>query len=147
MGLNDRVSSVRIVARDARLDEERYAPPPVAAHDYRRRGRERLFEADVTSVRAVLGRSEQRCWVEREQLAPESANVHGALIGSVIGGILGHGRQGYERDVERCSSERRDAAPSYWDVTYHFRGRDHRVQMATAPGRTVTVNAQGEPRT
>ena len=30
MGLNDRVSSVRIVARNARFDDQRYAPAPVA---------------------------------------------------------------------------------------------------------------------
>src|SRR5659263_105910 len=31
MGLNDRVSSVRAVSRNARIDERRYAPAPVAA--------------------------------------------------------------------------------------------------------------------
>jgi uncharacterized protein YcfJ len=34
----------------------------------------------------------------------------------------------------------------YWDVTYEFRGDEHRVQLSAPPGRTVTVNAQGEPR-
>ena len=38
------------------------------------------------------------------------------------------------------------ATPSYWDVTYDFAGQQHHVQMAAAPGRTVTVNAKGEPR-
>ena len=36
--------------------------------------------------------------------------------------------------------------PDYWDVTYNFRGQEHRVQMTAAPGPTVTVNRQGEPR-
>ena len=38
------------------------------------------------------------------------------------------------------------AAPEYWDVAYNFRGVEHRVQMTTAPGRTITVNGKGEPR-
>ena len=61
-------------------------------YDYRRRRDERVYEADVTSVRAVLGTPEQRCWVEREQVAQErsSANVPGAIAGAIIGGILGH---------------------------------------------------------
>ena len=92
MGLNDRVSSVRKVGRNARIDDERYAPPPVVDRDYRRRKNERLFEASVTSVRAVVGTPEQRCWVEREQVAQDrsDARVPSAIIGAVIGGILGH---------------------------------------------------------
>jgi uncharacterized protein YcfJ len=92
MGLNDRVSSVRTVGRNARIDDERYAPPPVVDKDYRRRKNERLFEASVTSVRAVVGTPEQRCWVEREQVAQDrsDARVPSAIIGAVIGGILGH---------------------------------------------------------
>lgn len=67
------------------------APSQQQRPDYRRRDRERLYEAEVTSVRAVMGQSEQRCWIEREAV-PErpAANVPGALIGAVIGGVLGH---------------------------------------------------------
>jgi uncharacterized protein YcfJ len=92
LGLNDRVSSVRIVGGDARIDESRYAPAPAAVYGYRRRESEQLFEANVTSVRAVVGPPEQRCWVEREQVVEERrhANVPGAIAGAVIGGILGH---------------------------------------------------------
>ena len=36
--------------------------------------------------------------------------------------------------------------PEFWDVTYRFRGTDRYVQMARPPGRTITVNSQGEPR-
>ncbi len=92
MGLNDRVSSVRPISRNMAVDENRYAPPPVAVYDARRRPNERLFEARVTSVRAVVGPPEQRCWVEREEIAPSSggANVPGAVLGAVIGGVLGH---------------------------------------------------------
>ena len=92
MGLNDRVSSVRTVSRNARVDDNRYAPAPVPVYDNRRRNNERLYEANVTSVRAVVGPPEQRCWVEHEQVAQDrsNANVPGAVVGAVIGGILGH---------------------------------------------------------
>ena len=92
MGLNDRVSSVRAVDSNARIDDHRYAPAPVAGYDYRRRNNERLYEANVTSVRAVVGTPEQRCWVEREQISEErsTANIPVTIAGAVIGGILGH---------------------------------------------------------
>lgn len=179
MGLNDRISSVRIVERSARIDDERYAPPPIAAYDGRPRPNERLYEAEVLSARAVLGTPAQRCWVEREQVAVEQrrTNVPAALAGAILGGIIGHqigggtgrdvatvggvvagaaigsrtgnrgGTQVVDRDVQRCSEVPADARPDFWDVTYTFRGQEHRVQMAVAPGDTITVNRQGEPRT
>jgi uncharacterized protein YcfJ len=180
MGLNDRISSVRVVSGDARVDDNRYAPPPppAPAHDYRRGGEERLYEVDVTSVHAVVGPPEQRCWVEREQVTQERsrANVPGAIAGAVLGGILGHqigrgrgqdiataggavagaavganvgrddGQQTTTQDVQHCASTPSQAPPEYWDVTYNFRGQEHRVQMTAAPGRRVTVNEDGEPR-
>jgi uncharacterized protein YcfJ len=178
MGLNDRVSSVRTVSRDAYIDDNRYAPAPVAAPDYRRRDNERLYQATVTSVRAVVGPPEQRCWVEQEQVPQEKskANVPGAIAGAVIGGILGHqvgngrgndlatvggavagaavganvGRSGGQaattQDVKRCETVPNQARPDHWDVTYSFRGQEHRMQMAAPPGSTVTVNERGEPR-
>lgn len=190
MGLNDRVSSVRTVSRNARIDDNRYAPGPSAAYDnrnappppanynYRRRSDERTYEADVTSVRAVLGTPERRCWVEREQVTQErgKANVPGAIAGAIIGGILGHqvgggrgqdlataggavagaavganvgrdgGQQSYSQDVQKCEDVPSQARPDYWDVTYNFRGQEHRVQMSAPPGPTVTVNGRGEPR-
>lgn len=93
MGLNDRVSSVRTVSNNARINDERYAPAPAAAYDSRRRNNERLYQANVTSVRAVVGASTQRCWIEQEQVVNQnrsSSNVPGAIVGAVIGGILGH---------------------------------------------------------
>lgn len=100
MGLNNSISSVRAVSRNARVADNRYAPapmvaappPPPAVSGYHRRSDERLYEANVTSVRAVVGPPEQRCWVEREQVVPERSNnaVPGAIAGAVIGGILGH---------------------------------------------------------
>jgi len=93
MGLNDRVSSARTGGGNARIDDNRYAPPaPVPVYDSRRRSNERLYQANVTSVRAVLGTPGQRCWVEREQVSQDrsGANVPAAIAGAIIGGILGH---------------------------------------------------------
>jgi uncharacterized protein YcfJ len=49
------------------------------------------------------------------------------------------------RDVRRCENAP-NQTPAYWDVTYNFRGQEHHMQMASAPGRTVSVNGKGEPR-
>lgn len=180
MGLNDLISSVRPVARNARDDELNYAPYPVVQGDYRRRGGERLYQASVSDVRAVYGDAGQRCWTEREQVNERDRSdgrVPGTLIGAVIGGILGHqigggtgrtlatvggvvaggvvgnnigrnsnGESVVTRDVQRCTDRPGAQNPAYWDVTYTFRGQQHHVQLAVPPGRTVTVNARGEPR-
>ena len=50
------------------------------------------------------------------------------------------------QDVQRCDNPPQQARPDYYDVIYVFRGQEHRVQMATPPGATITVNEQGEPR-
>jgi uncharacterized protein YcfJ len=108
---------------------------------------------------------------------PQSGiNIPGTIVGAVVGGILGHqvgsgtgqdiatlggaAAGGYVgnkigqsqtqtrmQDVQRCANVPNTQAPTYWDVTYNFRGQDHRVQMTSQPGATVTVNEQGEPRT
>ena len=92
MGLNNSISSARSLSSDARVGENRYAPDPVPVYDNRRRQNERLYEANVIAVRAVVGPPEQRCWVEREQIpqAQSEINVPGAVVGAVIGGVLGH---------------------------------------------------------
>jgi uncharacterized protein YcfJ len=221
MGLNNRISSVRIMNGNARGDghshgkaakeqqrrhDERgnrnpylpapvaaeehhwrqnerghanpYLPAPVARYDYQRRYNERTYEANVTSVRAVVGPPEQRCWVEREQVVEErKSNAPGAIVGALIGGILGHqigGGSGKDlataggavagavvganisrkhnepqvstQDVQHCEKTARHARPEYWDVTYNFRGQEHRIQTTDRPGSTVTVNERGEPR-
>ena len=66
--------------------------PASTAYDYRRRQNEPLYEAPVTSVRAVVGPPQQRCWVERQVVDTGSPgiNVTGAVVGGVVGGILGH---------------------------------------------------------
>ena len=102
-------------------------------------------------------------------------NIPGAIVGGVIGGVLGHqigsgrgndvataggavagaaiganvnrgGTQTYDRDVQRCENVPTSAQPDYWDVSYEFRGVQHRVQMAAPPGPMLTVNGNGEPR-
>ena len=177
MGLNNSVSSVRMLERAARIDDTRYAPAPLPVYDARRRPGEQLYSARVTDVRAVIGSSGQRCWVERQEVPAErsSANVPGAIAGAVIGGILGHqvgggtgrdvatvggvvagaaiganvgrdNRPAELRDVQRCASMPGQARPDYWDVSYDFRGVEHRVQTTTPPGPTITVNERGEPR-
>lgn len=180
-GLNNRISSVRDVPSARRVRDEQYAPPPpMPVYDSRRRGGERLYQARITAVRAVVATPERRCWVEREQVPAErgSANVPGAIAGAVIGGILGHqvgggtgrdiatvggvvagaaiganlgrddnGRQVVTQNVQRCVSRPASGRPDYWDVTYVFRGQEHRMQTTTPPGATVSVNRQGEPRT
>ena len=93
LGLNDKISSVRPVDNRARYDNE--APQPLAAptYDYRRRPNERMFEAPVTAVRAVVGPPEQRCWMDRQQVQePERRDLNpiGGVIGGVLGGVLGH---------------------------------------------------------
>jgi uncharacterized protein YcfJ len=176
MGLNDRVSSVRPADKRKRYENQASDPLPAPNYAYRRRPNERVYEVPVTSVRAVVGPPNQRCWMERQQVTEPSRdhNVGGALVGAIIGGILGHqvgggtgrdvatvggavagaaigsnvgrnGGQTYDRDVQRCETVP-SGPPEYWDVTYNFRGVEHRVQMTAPPGRTIIVNAKGEPR-
>jgi uncharacterized protein YcfJ len=175
MGMNNRISSVRPVDANRRYENEVPVPVAEATYDYRRRANERVYDAPVTSVHAVMGAPNEHCWVERQQVAGRGeANVGGALAGALIGGVLGHqvgggsgkdlataggavagavigsnvGRDGggtVERDVRRCENTV-GGTPAYWDVTYNYRGQDHQVQMSAAPGATISVNRDGEPR-
>ena len=93
MGMNNRISSVRPADNRRRYDNE--APEPLATptYEYRRRANERVFAANVTSSRAVMGPPEQRCWVDHEQFNEPNRggpNVVGTVAGAVIGGVLGH---------------------------------------------------------
>lgn len=172
MGLGDRISSVRPI--DSRHQYEQTGPEPLpTAYEYRRRPQERLFNAPVTSVHAVVGPPEQHCWVSREQVPAPNVNVGGALAGALIGGVIGHqigggtgrevatvggavvggaiganaGRDGRvaERDVQHCEGAPA-GPPEYWDVTYDFQGVTHRIQMGSPPGQFIVVNDTGEPR-
>jgi uncharacterized protein YcfJ len=149
-----------------------------AAYYYRRRPNEPLYEAPITSVRAIVGPPQQRCWVERQVVdtGTTGVNVPGAVVGGIVGGVLGHqigsgrgkdlatgigavggavvganvGRDAsgtvYTQDVQRCANVPAAASLDYWDVTYDFRGYEHHMQTTSLPGRTILVNAQGEPR-
>jgi uncharacterized protein YcfJ len=91
MGVNNRLSSTRQADRGKRDYAEAGAPLPAPNYQYRRRPNERVYEARVTSVRAVLGQADRHCWVEREQVQERSGpNVGGAVAGAIIGAILGH---------------------------------------------------------
>jgi len=176
MGMNDRISSLRRVASTDRVDSSRYAPAPAPVYDNHRRGGEPLFEANVTSVHALVAQQGGRCWTERERVEQRGdVNVPGAVAGALIGGILGHqvgngrgndvataggaivggvvganvgrnDRGSQVQDVRHCEDAPSHVQADSWDVTYEFRGQEHRVQMVTPPGTTITVNAQGEPR-
>lgn len=153
------------------IPDARQQPTTQPTTDYRRRGNETLYEAPVTSVRAVLGPTGgQRCWIEREEVESRR-NVPGAIVGGVIGGVLGHqigggtgrdiatvggavagaavgsnvGRNTQTQDVQRCTNVG-TSATEYWDVSYTFRGVQHHVQLTSPPGRTILVNENGEPR-
>ena len=173
LGMNNRISSVRPIRREGRYESEIAPPPPEPVYEYRQRPNERLFQATVVDVHAVVGPPEQRCWVERQAVAGGEPNVGGAIVGGLLGGILGHqigngrgndaataggaiagaaiganaGRETATRDVQRCTTVQPNAGrPDYWDVTYDFKGVRHRIQMRTPPGPTITVNGNGEPR-
>jgi uncharacterized protein YcfJ len=174
IGLDNRISSLRRVGGGPNYV---YAPaPPPAAYPYYPHHGERLYPADVIAMRAVVGPPEQRCWVERQQVAaPAQPNIPAAILGGVLGGVLGHqigggtgrdvatavgavggaaiganvnrGSQTSTQDVQRCASVPGGTGQvAYWDVTYVFRGVTHRAQLAFAPGATINVNARGEPR-
>lgn len=176
LGLDNRISSVRPVADRREYANE--APEPLVApnYEYRQRPNERIFDVPVSSVRAVAGPPEQRCWVEHQAGSERrDLNVPGGLIGGVLGGILGHQLGGGSgrtittiggavaggalganvdrirdpatgRDVRRCENVASSGPPQYYDVVYNFRGVQHRIQMATPPGPTIAVNGRGEPR-
>jgi len=175
LGLNDRISSVRPVEKNARVSDNHYAPPPLPVYDNYPRRNERLQEANVTSVRAIYGTPEERCWTEQQEGSRGNANVPGAIIGGILGGVIGHqvgsgrgndlataggavagavvganvGRDsspGYNRAVRRCDNVAANRTPDHWDVTYDYRGVEHRMQTTYQPGPTVRVNDQGEPR-
>ncbi len=177
MGMSKNISSVRPVDWDGRYESQAPVPSPAPPdYAYRERAGEALFEAQVTSVHAVMGPPEQRCWVEQQQVVNNSGpNVGGAIIGGILGGVLGHqigggvgrdvataggavagaavganvGRSGQTvstQDVQHCQTVPNQGPPAFWDVTYNFQGVEHRVQLSAPPGQTITVNGNGEPR-
>ncbi|MEP6792215.1 MAG: beta/gamma crystallin-related protein [Ramlibacter sp.] len=182
LNMDNRISSVRPADRNRRYENEREPVAALPDYEYRRRPNEAVYNVPVTSVHAVVGAPNERCWIERQQVAVpaqnNNANVGGALLGGLIGGVLGHqvgGGSGKDlataagavggavvgsnvanrnnqggttienRDVRKCETTA-NTTPAYYDVTYNYRGQEHRVQMGAAPGPTIIVNANGEPR-
>jgi uncharacterized protein YcfJ len=177
LGMVDNISSARPADNRRQYEQEVDAQMDRPDYAWRRRANERVFEAPVTSVHAVMGAPTQHCWVERQQVSQPSSgdrNVGGAIAGALIGGVLGHqvgggsgkdlatvggavaggvigsnvGRNGTtmeNRDVQRCENNV-SGTPAYWEVTYNFRGVNHQLQMSAAPGTTIAVNGNGEPR-
>jgi uncharacterized protein YcfJ len=175
MGLNDRLSSTRPSDMRRTSAPDSPEPQREPDYAWRRRANEAVFSAPVTSVHAVMGAASERCWVEREQVrGGDEPNAGRALLGAVLGGVIGHqigggtgkdlatvggavaggvigarsgngGNDESTRDVRRCANTP-NATPAYWDVGYSFRGVQHQVQMASAPGASISVNRDGEPR-
>ena len=171
MGLNDMISSVRRVRHEDQYGDDRYAPQPQPAYDWRRRPQEYVEAVPIEAVRVVYAAPQQQCWVE-QSAAPANARTGGAVVGGLIGGILGHqiGDRG-SRDastvggavagavigsqlargidqpqaVTRCTSVP-PQAPDHYDVSYWYHGVHHHVQTTQAPGPTILVNGDGEPR-
>ncbi|WP_425260928.1 beta/gamma crystallin-related protein [Rubrivivax sp. RP6-9] len=77
------------------------------------------------------------------------ATVGGVVAGAAVGSQVGRAQQGPQvatQDVRRCADAPGPRPTDYWDVSYRFRGDNHRVQLREAPGPTITVNRRGEPR-
>ena len=78
------------------------------------------------------------------------ATAGGAVAGVIIGSNVGTDRYGNTsatRDVQRCTTQPASREPAYWDVSYQFRGVTHHDQLRSPPsGRSIPVNADGEPR-
>jgi uncharacterized protein YcfJ len=173
MGMNDMISSVRRVHHDARFDDNRYAPQPQPVYDWRRRPQEFVESVPIETVHVVYAapQMQQQCWVE-QSAAPANARTGGALVGGLIGGILGHqigdgNRHGatvggavvgavvgsqiargaeQPQDVTRCNSVPVNQGVDHYDVSYWYHGVRHHVQTTQAPGPTIVVNGDGEPR-
>ncbi len=147
------------------------ATAPIRNRPTLRRGDEGLYQAQVVSVRAVMGDEQQRCWIEQKEVR-DRPNVGGAVIGGVLGGILGYqfgggsgqavttaagavggavvgsnvNRDQDVRNVQRCGASPNSGNPPVLGRDLSLKGQDHYMQTRRPPGATVTVNARGEPR-
>jgi len=168
MGLDNRVSSVRRIERDHRADDDRepprygYVQPALPAY-YDVPVTSARAIVGPPSQRCWIEREQVA------QPAYGQPNIGGAVIGGVVGGLLGHqvgGGSGKDaatiggaiagaaigsqvgggtavagqRDVQKCQQVA-STQPAYWDVTYVHAGVQHRVQMTSAPGPTIRVDA------
>lgn len=103
IGLNNAISSARPLERERAHGHRQvetvrapqygpYDPAPAQPVPYGHGPARVIYEVPVTSAQAVLGPPQQRCWVEKEQVAVQrrEPNVGGAILGGVIGGVLGN---------------------------------------------------------
>lgn len=175
MGMGNEVSSLRPLRGAPRVGYAPEAAAPAYSYAPQYGERTYMADVTSVRA-VVGSTPEQRCWVERERVGGgyTDRNIGGAIVGGIIGGVLGHqigGGRGqdvataagavtgaaigsnvaggpgyYTQDVQRCETVSGNMQPSYWDVTYVFRGQTHRAQLASPPGPTIVVNENGEPR-
>ncbi len=175
MGMNNRISSVRSAGQSTDFDVAAPSAAPVYEYRRRPNDRIlEVPVKSVRAV--VGQPTERCWIERQQVSNPQrnEPNVGGAIAGALLGGILGHqvgggvgkdiatvggavaggaigsrvgnnSNQTTERDVRRCETTA-SQTPAYWDVTYDFRGTEHRVQMTTEPGPRIAVNQKGEPR-
>lgn len=176
MGMNNRISSVRPVGREVGVVEGPAPLPAPTYDYRRRPGERLFEVPVESVRAVVGPPEQRCWVERQQVVADRpDVNVPGAIAGAVIGGILGHqigagsgrdvatglgvvggaavganvgrgGSQVYAQEVQRCSAVPAAARPAYWEVTYSFRGRFHRVQMSAPPGPTIWVNGVGQPR-
>jgi uncharacterized protein YcfJ len=97
-GLDNRITSVRLVPPGTIIEDARYAPLPVMegapVAQWQPRPEEAIYQAQVVSSRAVYTTAEQNhCWVAHDEVSADQRRdnrVGGAVIGGLLGGILGH---------------------------------------------------------
>lgn len=160
MGLNDRVSSVRLVVADTRNNDPRAAPVP-APLGWQGPNAGRSFRTNVTSVRGIFGARDQRCWVSPAEAEQARGDLN--LPGRRNDGNdprndpRNDGRADEQnrfregspvavRNLPHCTSVPQVRGSDYWEVSYSFRGRQHHVQMHDLPDSTIVVDRRGEPR-
>ncbi|NNU41963.1 glycine zipper 2TM domain-containing protein [Ramlibacter sp. B156] len=168
-GLQWEIASVRPAREGRRYDAE---PQAAVGQDYayrRRASSERVQEAPIRDVRAIMGTPSQRCWVERQAVpaANPGANLGGAVVGAIVGGILGHqvgggsgrdaatavgavggavvgnrvaGGTGTQYATQDVQKcETVQGTPQYYEVTYDFRGVRHVAQMSAPPAGNTII--------
>ena len=175
IGMSNRISSVRPAGQDTDFDVATPTQAPVYEYRRRPNDRI-LEVPVKTVRAVVGQPTERCWIERQQVANPQrnEPNVGGAIAGALLGGILGHqvgggigkdiatvggavaggaigsrvGRNDNnttERDVRRCETTA-SQTPAYWDVTYDYRGVEHRVQMTTEPGKRIAINQKGEPR-
>jgi ATP-binding cassette subfamily B protein len=149
--LREQIAGVRVVrafVRDTH-EQERFARANTELFQVSL-GVGRLLALMFPSVMLVLNVSSVAVlWFGGHQVGSgrgnDVATVGGAVVGGAVGANVGRNSGSTTQDVQRCNTVS-EARPEYWDVTYNFRGLEHRVQMSAPPGPTITVNENGDPR-